>query len=430
MARAVSAEVTIHGIASDGAGVGRLPDGRALFVHRTAPGERARVEVTRSRPRWARGRLVELLESSPARRVAPCPHYERCGGCSLEHLDYAAQLRAKAAIAAETLARVGGLALAAPAVEPSPREFRYRNRVTFTLRRLARGRVVAGFHALEEPDRIVDLDGRCLLPEEAIAAGWQALRESWGEDAALLPAGRQLRLTLRATLSGALALLVEGGSGDGEPAGLLQRVPGLRSVWRVEAGGVRLLAGEEELGESWSGEEVRLRGGAFMQGNREAAALLEAYVHGVIGAAAGLRVVDAYCGVGLHARRLARAGASVTGVELDAGAVAEARRAAPAARFIGGTVEDHLEGLLPADLVILNPPRTGIAAEVAALLGASPPRRIVYISCNAATLARDLRRLEAAFEVADLRCFDLFPQTAHVETVATLLSRAEREKSA
>jgi len=427
MAGEVSAEITIHGIASDGAGVGRLPDGRAVFVHRTAPGERARVEVMRSRPRWARGRLLELLEGSPARRPAPCPHYERCGGCSLEHLEYGAQLRAKADIAAETLSRVGGVGLDVPPVEPSPREFRYRNRVTFTLRRLPGGRVVAGFHALEEPDRIVDLDGRCLLPEEAIAEGWQALRGSWGEGARHLPRGRQLRLTLRATLSGALALLVEGGSGAGDPDELLRGVSGLRSVWRVEEGGVRLLAGEEELTESWGGEEVRLRGGAFMQGNREAAALLEAHVREVVGEAAGLHVLDAYCGVGLHARRLARAGARVTGVELDPGAVAEARRAAPVAHFIAGAVEDHLGALLPADLIILNPPRTGIAPEVAEMLTASPPRRIVYISCNPATLARDLQRLEEAFAPQGVRCFDLFPQTAHVETVATLLRRAGLE---
>jgi 23S rRNA (uracil1939-C5)-methyltransferase len=427
VARALRAEVAIHGVASDGAGVGRLPDGRAVFVHRTLPGERAEVEVTRSRPRWARGRLLRLLEGSPERREAPCPHYARCGGCSLEHLEYTAQLRAKGRIAAETLMRVGGQRPEIPEVIASPREFRYRNRVTFALRRSG-GRVVAGFHALEEPDSIVDLDGGCLLPEPAIAEGWDALRASWGAGAELLPAGRDLRLALRATAAGELALLVEGGRGDGDPEALLRAVPGLRAVWRVEEGGPRLLAGDAELRESWNGEEVRLRGGAFLQGNREAAALLEAHVREVIGGVEGLTVVDAYCGVGLHARRLWRDGARVTGVELDAGAVAEARRAAPGAEFVAGRVEDHLGALLPAELVILNPPRTGIAPEVAELLRESPPRRIVYISCNPATLARDLQRLAPALVLDGVLCFDLFPQTAHVETVATL-RRAPPEES-
>lgn len=420
MAGQVRAEVLIDGIASDGAGVGRLPDGRAVFVHRTAPGERAEVEVTRSRPRWARARLVRLLTASPSRREAPCPHYARCGGCSLEHLGYEAQLRAKSVIAAETLARVGGEDVGPPRVIPSPSEFRYRNRVTFTLRRTGGGRVVAGFHALEEPDRIVDLDGRCLLPEGAISEAWQALRVAWGEGASLLPRGRQLRLTLRTTASGDLALLIEGGQGDGDAGALLERVPGLRSVWRVEPGATRLLAGAAELLESWNGEEVRLRGGAFLQGNRAAAALLEAHVREIAGEVEGVRVVDAYCGVGLHARRLARAGARVVGIELDAGAVAEARRAAPEAEFIAGPVEAHLGAQLPVGLVILNPPRTGISPEVAAALVGNPPTRLVYVSCNPATLARDLRRLAPALVLDGVLCFDLFPQTAHVETVARL----------
>jgi 23S rRNA (uracil1939-C5)-methyltransferase len=161
----------------------------------------------------------------------------------------------------------------------------------------------------------------------------------------------------------------------------------------------------------WGDETLDLTGAAFLQVNREAAVLLEEHVMSVVGDVAGLRVVDAYCGVGLHARRLARAGASVTGIELDDDAVAAARAAAaPGASFIAGGVETVLPGLLPADLVILNPPRTGLAPEVPEALRAEPPRRIVYISCNPATLARDLQRLGDAYEIDSLRCFDLFPR--------------------
>src|SRR5690606_41372241 len=124
------------GRATGGAGVGRLPDGRAVFGHRTAPGGRARVAGVERKRRWARAELRGLLRPGPDRRAAPCPHYDRCGGCTIEHIDYPAQLEIKAAIVAEALRRIGGMDAPVPDVTPSPHEFRYRNRVSFTLLRL------------------------------------------------------------------------------------------------------------------------------------------------------------------------------------------------------------------------------------------------------------------------------------------------------
>ncbi|HET8654890.1 MAG TPA: TRAM domain-containing protein [Longimicrobiaceae bacterium] len=417
------ARVAIDSIAAGGEGVGRLADGRVVFVHRTAPGDVAEVELTERHPRWARGRLLRVVEPSPQRRPAPCPFYDRCGGCTLEHLEYAAQLAAKARIVSDALTRIGGLAIAPPAVVPSPRELRYRNRVSFALRRLGTGRVVAGFHALGNPRRIVDMDGRCLLPEEPIALVWERLRAAWGPDAHLLPPGAELRLTLRATEAGAVSLLVEGGFSPGRPEELLSTVEGLASIWhRPGPAAPRLVAGAPGLPETWGEETVALGGAAFLQVNRAAARLLEDHVMERAGDVTGLRVVDAYCGVGLHARRLARAGARVVGIELDPDAVAAARAGAvPGALFEEGPVEQLLPGALPADLLILNPPRAGVAPEALDALLAAPPPRILYISCNPATLARDLKRLgEGAFELRSVRAFDLFPQTAHVETVAEL----------
>ena len=414
--------VRIESIAAGGEGVGHLPDGRVVFVHRTAPGDLAEVELTRRHERWTRGRLLRVLEPSPERRDPPCPFYAECGGCTLEHLTYDAQLRAKGRIVSDALTRIGGIPTEPLQVVPSPTEFRYRNRVSFALRREARGSVVAGFHALGDPDRIVDLDGRCLLPEEPIARAWDALRAGWGQDARRLPSGDRLRLTLRASATGEVSLLVEGGFSPGRPEELLDAVPGLVAIWhRPGTAPATLVAGAPGLPETWGDETVELSGAAFLQVNRAAAALLEEHVMERIGDAAGLRVVDAYCGVGLHARRLARAGATVVGIELDPEAVAEARRNAPeGTTFVEGPVEQLLPEHLPAELVILNPPRAGVAAEVAEALGASPPQRIVYVSCNPATLARDLRRMGDAFRVENVRSFDLFPQTAHVETVVVL----------
>ena len=414
----------IDSIAAGGEGVGRLPDGRVLFVPRTAPGDLARVEITRRAKRWARGTLRELVEASPQRRTPPCPYASRCGGCALEHLEYGAQLAAKARIVADALARIGGIRSLPHSIEvvASPEQLRYRNRVSFTLRRRGEGEVVAGFHALGAPGRVVDVDGRCLLPEEPIARVWEALRAAWGPNARCLPAGEELRLTLRSARNGDVSLLIEGGSSPGRPEELLGAVAGLVSIWhRPGSNPAELLAGAPALDEMWGGEGVRLAGAAFLQVNRSMAPLLEAYVLEQAGRTTGQRVIDAYCGIGVHARRLARAGADAVGIEMDPHAVAEARRIAPpGARFEEGPVETLLPMSLPADLVILNPPRAGIGAEVAATLQRQPPGRLIYISCDPATLARDLRHLASTLRLESIRCFDLFPQTAHVESVAVL----------
>ncbi|HEU0054516.1 MAG TPA: methyltransferase domain-containing protein, partial [Longimicrobium sp.] len=378
--------------------------------------------------RWARGRLLRLLEEAPGRRDAPCPFYARCGGCTLEHLPYDAQLRAKSRIVFDALTRIGRLEVEAPEVVPSPREFRYRNRVSFALRREESGRVVAGFHALQDPDGIVDLDGGCQLFEEPIAQVWDRLRSAWGPDARLLPSGETLRLTLRTTAEGAVSLLVEGGFSRGRPEELLEAVDGLVAIWHRPGSAEReeLIAGAPGLPETWGDETVELSGAAFLQVNRFAAALLEAHVAALAGDVEGLRVVDAYCGVGLHARRFARAGATVVGIELDPRAVDEAVRAAPdGATFLEGPVEELIRAELPVDLVILNPPRAGVHPDVADALVAAPAERVIYVSCNPATLARDLRRMAGAYALESVRSFDLFPQTAHVETVALLHRRTD-----
>lgn len=426
-----SARVRIDSIATGGEGVGRLPDGRAVFVHRTAPGDEVEIALTRTRPRWARGQLLRVLQPGPDRREAPCPHYQRCGGCTLEHLEYPAQLAAKGRIVSDALTRIGGIEVDSPEVVASPRTERYRNRVSFTLRRLERGRVVAGFHALGNPDEIVDIDGSCLLPEAAVARAWDALRGAWGPDAQRLPSGDELRLTLRGTEAGAVSLLIEGGYSPGRPQELVETVPELQSIWHARDGGEpRLLAGKPFLSEQWGVHEVPLAARAFLQVNRWTARLLEDHVESVAGPVNGMRLVDAYCGVGLHARRFADAGAEVIGIELDPHAVAAARAAnVRGAEFLEGPVEDLLPTALPASLVILNPPRDGVAEAVVEALLAQPPERIIYISCNPATLARDLRRLRPAFELNGLRAFDLFPQTAHVETVAVLDSAMPLESS-
>ncbi len=418
-------ELPIHGLSSEGAGVGRLADGRTVFVHRTAPGDRVRVELVQVAARWARGRKLELLHEGEGRRPAPCPHYERCGGCTLEHLTYPAQLEAKRRMVVDALERIGKVT-DLPAVEayPSPREFRYRNKVSFTLTRLRGGRVVAGFHELEEPGRIVDIDAGCLLPEEAISRVWKALRTSWGKGAERLPQGGRLRLTLRAARTGKALLFIQGGTDPGASGDLLPEVPGLEAIWWAPSGegrAPRLVAGDPRIEDLWYGERVELRPKAFLQVNREAATHLHDLVLREVGSPRGLRIVDAYCGIGVYGRRLAIHGAASIGIEADPEAVAVGReRPVDGFRIVEGPVERHLPGLLPADRVILNPPRSGVASEVTRILESEGPERLIYVSCDPATLARDLSRMRRSYRIERLQLFDLFPQTAHVETVLTL----------
>jgi len=411
---------SIRAIAAGGEGVGRLEDGCTVFVHRTAPGDEADVELTHRARRWARGRLVRLLRPGEGRREAPCPFYADCGGCTLQHLAEEAQRAARAAIVAEALTRLGGVALAAPPdVIPSPRPWRYRNRMSFLARRAGGGAVLAGLHALGEPYRLVEVDERCLLPEEPVAAAWGRLRRALTADAALLPPGEEVRLSVRGTAAGEVLLLVEGGPAwwDASPLG---RASGpWAGVWqRGGEGRVRRLEGGE-VEDDLAAETVAVAADAFLQVNRGAAARLYEEVARQVGEVRGQRVVDAYAGVGVLARRLARAGARVTAIEANPRAAAQARRAG-GFEVLTGAAERHLPRALPAEVVILNPPRSGCTPAVLEALRRRPPRRVVYVSCDPATLARDLRRLGEAFTVQGVACVDLFPQTAHVETVATL----------
>jgi len=170
----------------------------------------------------------------------------------------------------------------------------------------------------------------------------------------------------------------------------------------------------------WGQDQLELKGGEFVQVNREAGRILHDYILQEAGHVEGMKVVDAYCGGGMLGRELGRAGARVTGIDLDPAGEVEGESGAPGFRLVVGKVEETLETELPADLVILNPPRSGLAGPVPALLRSQPPPTIVYVSCDPATLARDLKRMGPGFSVEGVRCFDLFPQTGHVETAVTL----------
>jgi len=420
-----SVEVSVHSIGAGGFGVGALPDGKVVFLPRTAPGDRVLVRIVKEKARWARGEPLRWIEEGPGRRAPPCALYAKCDGCSLQHLAYQEQLACKSRLVGDALRRLGGLDATDPEVVPSPAELRYRNKMTFTLRRLPGGRIVAGFRELGHRGRVLDIGEECLLPEENLLELWRELRGNWGPNAALLPHGRELRLTLRAGEQGG-SLLVGGGKGDGDATSLLTRVPGLSSIWRDTKGeSPRHLAGDLTLPIRWGEDLLVLHGGGFIQVNRGAGEELYDYVLNEAGDLHGKRVIDAYCGVGVLGRALALAGGDVIGIDIDpAGLMAVRANPLDGFQMVSGRVERELEALLPADLVILNPPRAGVADSVPPILAGKAPEKVLYVSCDPATLARDLKRLGGGFQVESVRSFDLFPQTAHVETVVTLRSQS------
>ncbi len=413
----------IDTIVAGGDGLARHPDGFVVFVPRTAPGETVEVEYTETRKKWRRARVIRMVEPSPNRRTPPCQRYDSCGGCQLQHLNYETQVAAKSTNVTDALRRIGKFDIEDVEVESSPIEFEYRNRVSFTVVRKG-GNLVAGFHARDDATRIVDIDA-CPLAEPAINSVWASLRAGWGPGAALLPAGDELRLTLRATANGEVGLAIENGNDAGQPDRLLALAPGLSSVWSLgDNGQFTGWAGSKVLNERWGNYDLPLAGTAFVQVNRAVAERVDAYVLEQCGALDGTRVVDAYCGYGVRSLDAARRGAKVTGIDFDRHAIRAARdlasRLGRSARFVTSRVESAIATELPADVVILNPPRRGLERQVIIALLDSPPSRIVYVSCDPATLARDLRALSPAFTLDTCLAFDLFPQTAHAETVSTL----------
>jgi 23S rRNA (uracil1939-C5)-methyltransferase len=414
-------ETKIRAISSDGAGIGALPDGRVLFVPRAVPGDSVRVETVQARKRWARGRLLEVVEAAPDRVTPPCELFDRCGGCALQHLPYEEQLRWKGRWIHDALQRIAGRELEVPEVLPSPEPLGYRGRVSFTVRRIGPGKLVAGFHELDRPNRILSVEGQCLLPDPKLMEVWVRLREAWGDGGRRLPGGPNLRLTLRLADDG-VGMLISGGRSRGDVRALVRDVEGLDAVWlEDDRGRLSHGAGEKALSETWLGETFELSADTFVQVNRSAAEELTNWVVDQAMASSPSRVIDAYAGVGLYGRAMSRSGVLCTAIEADEAAVIASQSGAPGS-FTGilGLVEEMMEALLPADVVVLNPPRGGLHESVPRMIAEKGVPRVIYVSCNPATLARDLERLGDQYVISAIRAQDLFPQTAHVETAVVL----------
>jgi 23S rRNA (uracil1939-C5)-methyltransferase len=413
----VSEVVTIAGIATGGDGVGHLADGRVVFVPRAVPGDsvalRPGVRLHRS---FARGEIAEILRPGPARVLPPCPHYaqDRCGGCQLQQLAYDAQLEAKRAIVGDALRRIGKLAVADPEIVEAIDEWRYRTKITMAVEG-GRGRATTvGLHPYDRPARVFPL-ADCHVADFRLMALWRDVKGHLD----LLPPGLS-RLTLRLDREGRRHVIAE------SPGAPWQRADALRAAllagdgvicwWQPVDGAARVVAGPV----------TGFPATGFEQVNAEMALLARTWAVEQLGDQRGRVVWDLYGGIGDTALLLAERGAQVVSVDVDEKAIDWARhRPLPvplggSTRFIAARAEDVLATLPEPHAALVNPPRAGLHWNVTLRLREQPVGRLAYISRDPATLARDLQRLSVNYSVTAVRAFDLFPQTADVETIAVL----------
>jgi 23S rRNA (uracil1939-C5)-methyltransferase len=449
VAKGQEIDLRIDSLAYGGNGVGRV-DGFVVFVRGGLPGDHVRAQVTKTKRGFAEATAQTVLEPSPERVEAPCPYFGTCGGCRFQDLAYEAQVAAKEQQVRDALERIGRIEL--PPLEPivpAASQYGYRNKLEYSFT-AGDGGVELGFHKAGRWDEVIGIDA-CLLTTDLGNAIRDAVRD-WAREERLDPydqttgVGYLRHLVVREgrNTGEALVLLVTSPGERFETGYLvdvLRRVPAVRSIhWAVNDSpgqhtnlSSTVLWGDEAIEEELLGLRFRLRPTAFLQTNTEMAEVL----YGLAAEYAGLtgveNVFDLYCGTGTIGLSLAGAARSVHGVEISEEAVACAVENAELngienARFLAGNVGQSLERLVAEagkpDVVVVDPPRAGLAGKSLRRTGRLDARRIVYVSCNPTTLASDVLVLrdEFGYELRRCRPVDMFPHTPHVESVSLLES--------
>jgi tRNA/tmRNA/rRNA uracil-C5-methylase (TrmA/RlmC/RlmD family) len=391
--------VDVGPVAHGGHCVARL-DGQVVFVRHTLPGERVRISITERGKRFLRADAVEVIEAAPHRVEAPCQYAGVCGGCDFQHVSPAGQRRLLTAVVREQLERLAGLTWVGEVEAVEPDDLGWRTRVTFAVDDA--GRAGLRRHRSHE---VVPLE-ECLIAHPDLP---RVLDSSWDADSveAIVSSSGERLLVTDATISDEVERAVDG-------------------VVAVD-GTVR--GGRGALTERVRDRSMRVTGSGFWQVHPAAAATLVDAVLEAAEVRTGETVVDLYAGVGLLTSFLADdvgETGNVVSVESDRGAARDARRNLhdrPQVELVGATVEHALRSsqVPSADVVVLDPPRTGAKNAVAGI-AALAPRRIVYVACDPAALARDLATFgDLGYRLDRLRAFALFPMTHHVECVAVLV---------
>ena len=442
--------VTIDDLAFGGEGVGRA-DGYVVFVRGGVPGDRLSVRLDQARSRFGRGTIESIETPSPHRIEAPCPYFGRCGGCRLQHVDYQAQLSFKSKQVADALERLGGLGpVDVRPILAAVETYGYRNKMEFTIARAGDGAgLTVGLHEAARYDSVLDIE-RCLLQSDGMNALLDEARRffatsgltAWEQDSGegLL---RFLMLREGYRTGESMVNIVTSAPAVSELAPLAERLsarePRTTSVVvnvnpkkASVAVGVEehLLGGRDHIRESVGGLEFQVSANSFFQTNTAQAERLFALVLDSAGLTGDETVLDLYSGTGAISLQLATRCRWVYGVEVTQAAVDDAARNAAANRianctFLAGEVRFVLPQLVSqgvsAQVVVADPPRAGFHPKALRALRQMGPARIVYVSCNPATLARDLGELvRGGYRLEWVQPVDMFPHTPHIEVVAHL----------
>jgi len=406
-------ELTMQALVYGGDAMGRMEDGRAVFVPFALNGELVRIRLTEEKPRYCRGEIIEVLRPSMDRIQPRCRHFSMCGGCHYQHLSYEKQLEVKTAVVVEQFKRLAGMEK--PPVNPivpSPNAWNYRNAVQFHLSptgKMAFQR--ASSHELVEVDE-------CFLPENGLDEVWRKVE--------IDPQSGLERVEFRQGSDGEILLNLEGD--DAVPPEMETDLP----ISMVYLGSEKpyVMSGEESVVMEVKNRLFRCSAGSFFQVNLPQAENLVNHVLQKLGFKGDETLLDVYCGVGLFSAFAAPNVSRCIGIELSPWAVNDF--AANLDEFDNveiyqAAVEDVLPQLpVEPDVAIIDPPRSGLHPRVVDTLLDKKPEKIVYVSCDPATLARDVRRLlEGGYNLEEIQPFDMFPQTYHVETVV-LMSRKDK----
>jgi 23S rRNA (uracil1939-C5)-methyltransferase len=441
-------ELRIDSLAYGGNGVARL-DGFVVFVRAGLPGDTVRARVTKVQRRHAEAVATEVVEPGPQRVTAPCAHFPACGGCRFQDLAYDAQVAAKHAWVEDSLRRIAGIP--EPPLEPivpAVEIFRYRNKMEYSFAPGPDARPILGLHRAGRWDEVLGIDD-CHLATELGNRIRNAV-EDWALEERL-PAYDQ------ASAEGYLRhLIVREGRNTGQALvqlvthererfdrerliEVLAAFPEVRSIqWTVNDTPAEvtnlpteLLWGEDAIEEEIGGLRFRVRPNAFLQTNTRMAERLYELVRSEAGLTGGETVYDLYCGIGTIGLSLARDALTVWGVEISEESVACAIENAELnaignAAFFAGNVGQALRELHDRaggpDLVVVDPPRAGLAGKALKRLGELAAPRVVYVSCNPTTLAGDTKRLaeEYGYRLVRTTPVDMFPHTPHIESVSLL----------
>ena len=440
-------ELRIDSLAYGGNGVARL-DGFVVFVRRGLPGDTVLARVTKVKRNHAEALAVEVLSPGPQRVDAPCAHYPACGGCRFQDLAYEAQVEAKAEQVRNALVRLGGIA--EPPLEPIvPAEsvFHYRNKLEYSFTQYPDGPTL-GFHKAGRWDEVLEVE-KCWLTTDVGNAIRNAVRE-WAREEKLeaydqeAQTGYLRHLVVREGRNTGQALVqlvtARGERFDtGYLVEVLRRFPEVRSIhWSVNDTPAEVtnlpttvLWGEESIEERLCGLTFRVRPNAFLQTNSAMAERIYGLAAEYAGLTGGETVWDLYCGIGTIGLTMASKALTVWGIEVSEESVACALENADLngitnAAFFAGNVGQVVEELRDRsgdpDVVVVDPPRAGLAGKALRRLGRIGAPRVVYVSCNPTTLASDAKALrdEHGYRLVRARPVDMFPHTPHVETVALL----------